>query len=107
MIQPWIDKRWPDAKLSINLMRIAVGSVPALVLSIEAIADGRLAVSAYFIILGILVSILVYYGLTHRQEVSQRMRKAYLSNLVFLSYCLSATGFLMFLFAPFFPNVVL
>ncbi|MEW6044023.1 MAG: hypothetical protein AB1608_07140 [Thermoproteota archaeon] len=107
MIQPSIERRWPDTNLPINLMRIAVGSAIILIGTIEAIADGRLAVSGYFIILGILVGILIYYGITHRHEVSQRMRRAYYGGLVGFTYCLSATGVLMFWFAPFFPKIVL
>lgn len=88
-------------------MRIAVGSALVLGGTIEAISDGLLPVSAYIIILPILVGILLYYGITNRTKVSQRMRKSYYSNLVGFTYSLLATGFLMFWFAPFFPNVIL
>ena len=108
-IQPWIEKRrsWSDTKLPFNLMRIAVVSALLLSGTIEAISDGHLPVSGYFVLLGILVGILVYYGITHRNEVSKKMRKAYFSSLVGFTYSLSATGLLMFWLAPFFPNIVL
>ncbi len=107
IIQPRIEIKWPDTKLPINLMGIAVASALALAGIIEIISDGVLPVSSYFIILSILVGILLCYGITNRTKVSQRMRKSYYSNLVGLSYSLLATGFLMFWFAPLFPNVIL
>jgi len=108
IIQPWIERRWgEDTKLPINQMIIAVGS--ALVLSevIDIIAGGVLPVSTYFIVLASLIGIFLYYGFTHRNEVSQRMRKAYLNGLISFTFVLSATGVLIFIAAPLFPNVIL
>jgi len=107
MIQPWIERKWNDIRLSINLMRIGVGSALVLSATIEAISSGNLPVSGYFVTLGTLVSVLIYYGITHRNEVPQKMRRSYYNGLIGFTYTLSATGLLMFWYSPFFPNVVL
>lgn len=106
-IQPWLNRRYPEGRLPIHLMVVAVASALVLVGTIDAVAEGILPAAGFFVILSTIVAYFLYYGITHRHEVAQNMRRTYYRLLVSYSYVFVVSGVLMFVFLPFMPNIIL
>ena len=106
-IKQIVERKYPESHLPINLMEMAVTITLILVGSISAVSSGILPVASFYIVLPILGIFFVCYGITHRNEVAQKMRRAYYNALIGYSYLFAASGVAMFWLLPFMPKIVL
>lgn len=105
--RPWIVTKHPETRHLVDLIVMAVTITTILIPLISLIAGGEIAVGSYFIVLYILLGYLIYYGLKHGKELKGKSRRMWVGFLVIYAYIFIASGVLMFLFAPFMPNVKL
>lgn len=106
-IRPWIVKNKPEHLHLVDLMAMAVAITTILVPLISIIASGEIFVGSYFIVLSVLTGYLIIYGFRHAKELKGKSRRVLTGYIVLYAYIFIASGVLMFLFAPFMPNVKL
>ena len=106
-IRPYVNQKYPEARLPTDLMVIAVGSTLVLSHIIDAVATGTYPVAVLFIVLSILIGNFAIYGITHRKEVAQTMRRNYYRILFGYSSIFFSLGVLMFFSVSFMPKVIL
>jgi hypothetical protein len=106
LIKPNIPK-YTESRLTINLMEMALTITLILIGIISAVSSGIIPVASFYIALTVLVIGFGCYGIMHRNEVIQKMRRAYFNALILYSYVFVTSGVIMFWALPFMPNVIL
>jgi len=106
-IRPWIEKKYPEIRHTVDLMVMAVTITMVLIPLISIIGAGSLPIGTYYIVLSFLLSYFIYYGIQHRKELTRKSRKTYYGLLIGYSYIFLISGIAMFWFAPFMPKITL
>lgn len=105
--KPWLYANYPKIKITADLMLMAVSMTLIVLLDIAVIGSGILPASSFFIVVPSLVGFFVYYGITHREEAAQEMRRTYNAVLVGYSYIFITSAVFMGFALPFMKDIVL
>jgi len=106
-IRPWIVTKYPEQRYMIDLMIMAVTITTILIPLVFLIASGTVFVGIYFIVLSGFIVYVIYYGFKNSKELKGKSRRALIVFSILYAYIFLTSGALMYLAAPFMPNVKL
>lgn len=104
-IRPWILSSFPENRVLLDLVVMAVAISTILIPLIILIQNGDIFFSSYLIFAGVFIAYLAYYLIRNRIEIRGKSRETIIILTILYIYIFGASIFLMILFAPFMPNI--